>query len=557
MLFFVVALVSLACGAAVGVAAMRWRAQRARVDDARRRSAERTASSRTGWSRLTPMGTTALGAAALHREAHETFESGEEDRDREVLARLLSDVCDLAAGDEAIFWRWVEARQTQIPFAWSTGGERPAYFDVRTWGSLVRWSAEERELQFAGTPDGVLHMASAPVLGETSSVYGVLTISSAQGLQLDRDALKTWMPRFARQAGSLLQLFDLRQDYARHIRQSDAMLDAVKRINEHRTAETLAEKLAETAVLVTSSSAAGLVRWNAKEKHGVVQAISPAGDLEAGFHVTADSLVGTVCEGRLPLVLEDARSAVMQACPYGGLARPIGSVVVYPIRTEEQVIGAFVVEGVAPGDVGPHESRTLDLLAAVARGSLEIVWEIEEVSERARTDPLTGLANRRHFDEELRRAITQTDRFGGDCSLVLVDLDHFKQVNDTLGHDAGDAVLKHVAQELRDGVRAVDVCARYGGEELALLLPQTSQQGAHELAERLRLAMEARPCSHAGQPVRVTASFGVATYPHPVPYGDWLVAAADKALYEAKSSGRNRVKVIQPNHVTPALYKAR
>jgi len=106
-------------------------------------------------------------------------------------------------------------------------------------------------------------------------------------------------------------------------------------------------------------------------------------------------------------------------------------------------------------------------------------------------------------------------------------------------------------------VRTVDLCARYGGEEIAILLPQTSQTGAVELAERLRITLESRPTTHNGQKLPVTASFGVATYPVPVPYGDWLLLAADKALYEAKAAGRNCVKVIQPSHVTTSLYKAR
>src|SRR6185437_9732845 len=118
------------------------------------------------------------------------------------------------------------------------------------------------------------------------------------------------------------------------------------------------------------------------------------------------------------------------------------------------------------------------LLAAVARGPLEIVWEIEEVSLRARTDSLTGLSNRRHFDEQLRRVVT---------------------VNDRHGHEAGDTVLRHVAHLLADTVRAVDLCARYGGEEIAVLLPQTAEQGAVELAERLRATLEARPSLHAGR----------------------------------------------------------
>jgi diguanylate cyclase (GGDEF)-like protein len=153
--------------------------------------------------------------------------------------------------------------------------------------------------------------------------------------------------------------------------------------------------------------------------------------------------------------------------------------------------------------------------------------------------------------------VAETDRFGGMCSLILVDLDHFKSINDRRGHEAGDLVLKHVAQVLSDAVRTVDLCARYGGEEIAVLLPQTTERGAAELAERLRSSLETRPVLYEGELIHVTASFGVSTYPMPVPYGDWLVLAADKALYKAKAAGRNCVRVIQANHVTPALYKPR
>jgi diguanylate cyclase (GGDEF)-like protein len=550
----ILTVVSLVIGAAATIIVQRfW--QEGRTDDDEKKAVTRLDAHRASWGANTKL--TPVKSVALQREAQEVFEHREATHDLAVLDRLLRDIRDLAGADEAIFWRWVEARQTLVPGAWSSEGEpRPVFFNMRAWGALVRWSAEERELQFAGDVNGAPEMGSAPILG-VSGVYGVLTLTAQAGLRMNRDASKLWLPRFAAQLSGLLQLSDLRREYGRHMRQSEALLDAIQRLHGHRSAEQLAQALCEIARDVTSAPVAGLVRWNPVEKHGVVQAISPASDIEPGFHVTADSLVGTVCDGRLPLLLEDARSGTAESDPYGGLARPIGSLAIVPVRSGEQVIGALVVEGKEPGAVAQHEARNVALLGALARGPLEIVWEIEEVSRRARTDSLTGLANRRDFDEQLRRVVAETDRFGNSCSLILVDLDHFKSVNDKHGHEAGDAVLKHVAGLLRETVREVDICARYGGEELAVLLPQTSQTGAKDVAERLRQALESRPSSHGGQQIPVTASFGVATYPVPVPYGDWLVLAADKALYEAKASGRNCVKVIQASHVTPALYKAR
>jgi len=171
-----------------------------------------------------------------------------------------------------------------------------------------------------------------------------------------------------------------------------------------------------------------------------------------------------------------------------------------------------------------------------------MVWEMEEVSRRARTDALTGLANRRAFDEQLEQLLAHADRFGHSVSLILADVDHFKKVNDTWGHESGDVVLKSIAKTLSDGVRAVDVCARFGGEEIAILLPQTQLGGAVELADRLRKAVASKPIMALGNEVPVTISCGVACYPEGVLTKEALFAAADRALYEAKSSGRNCVK---------------
>ncbi|HEX8945892.1 MAG TPA: sensor domain-containing diguanylate cyclase [Gemmatimonadaceae bacterium] len=500
---------------------------------------------------------TPVKSTALLRGAQEVYESKEATRDRAVLEQLLRDIRDLCGADETIFWRWVEDREMLVPAAWSTEREpKPTQFDMGAWGALVRWSAEQAIVQLDGESSPAPKLATAPVLGP-ASVLGVLTATSRKGLQLDREAARSWMPRYAAQLASLVQLFDVRREYGRHMRQSGALLDAVQKLHVHRNAEGLTQALCDTARDVTSAHAAGLIRWNEKDQHGVVQSVTSNMDLEPGFHVTPESMAGRVCIERLPLLLEDAASATRDACPFGGLPRPIGSVAIVPVTSADDVIGAIIVEGAEAGDISQHEARNVGLLAAVARGSLEIAWEVEEVSKRARTDVLTGLANRRHFDEQLRRVAAETDRFGGTCSLILLDLDHFKEVNDRYGHDGGDAALKHVAQVLSDAVRTVDLCARYGGEEIVILLPQTSAQGAVELAERLRQTIASRPATSSGQRISITASFGVASYPTPVPYGDWLVLAADKALYEAKAAGRNCVKMIHANNVTPALYKMR
>ena len=138
----------------------------------------------------------------------------------------------------------------------------------------------------------------------------------------------------------------------------------------------------------------------------------------------------------------------------------------------------------------------------------------------------------------MTRVLAETDRFGGSASLVVADIDFFKAVNDTHGHDGGDAVLQSVAQAFQDGVRNVDTCARYGGEEIAQCCCRRPTWTERETSrERLRKAIETRVVLYAGRPISVTASFGVASYPDSVATHDALFPTADRALYQCQGRG--------------------
>jgi diguanylate cyclase (GGDEF)-like protein len=187
--------------------------------------------------------------------------------------------------------------------------------------------------------------------------------------------------------------------------------------------------------------------------------------------------------------------------------------------------------------------------ALLGRAEEALAERARELEILARHDPLTGLANRRHFTEALERAVRHARRTGGDVALLVADLDRFKNVNDTLGHPAGDEVLKAVARIFSEDTRADDLVARLGGEEFALLLVDTSEEGALARAERLRTRLEATEIPlPGGRTCQVTSSFGVATQDPRLPAddGDRLLSRADLALYEAKRTGRNRCVVAPP-----------
>lgn len=158
-------------------------------------------------------------------------------------------------------------------------------------------------------------------------------------------------------------------------------------------------------------------------------------------------------------------------------------------------------------------------------------------------DALTGLLNRREFDRLINEEILRASRFRRGFGVILLDIDHFKLVNDTHGHQAGDAVLVHIARVLATVCRGTDRVARFGGEEFAILEPEADEAAAAESAERIRTALEELPCPLQGpaDPIRTTLSAGVAAYPNNGDGCESLLREADRALYEAKSLGRNRV----------------
>jgi len=243
---------------------------------------------------------------------------------------------------------------------------------------------------------------------------------------------------------------------------------------------------------------------------------------------------------------ENAGGVALQSDMYGPGSRAptAGALAIVPMRRGKEIIGAIVIGSDDPRSLRESDLRTAGLFAQLAGSAVEAAWEIEEVSRTALIDQLTGLGNRRSFDDQLKFMLDQTDRFGGTCALVIADVDHFKSVNDTYGHASGDKVLVAIAQTIRELVRTTDRGARIGGEEFCLILPQTGEEGAVELAERLRANIEAKVVRLPDRNISVTSSFGVAVYEGgggAVKRGQ-LFAAADRALYRAKDEGRNCVR---------------
>jgi len=187
--------------------------------------------------------------------------------------------------------------------------------------------------------------------------------------------------------------------------------------------------------------------------------------------------------------------------------------------------------------------------------SLQTAFDVRRVTlleQESITDPLIGIHNRRYLDRRLDQEVGRARRYDLPLSVLLIDIDHFKQINDTYGHQVGDLLLKHLGKLLADTIRDSDVAARYGGDELLILAQNTTASSAAVLAERLRQHVETHPLmlskkSNPRSEVRVTVSIGVAGFDHQMTDGQGLLKYADEALYQAKQEGRNRVIISDIN----------
>jgi len=216
-------------------------------------------------------------------------------------------------------------------------------------------------------------------------------------------------------------------------------------------------------------------------------------------------------------------------------------VIVLPVVFGSTHLGDIAIAPRAPSH--PGDQALVAVLARELGGALRVATLVEETQRLATVDALTGLRNRRVFVEATVREVARTQRYGDPLTVILLDVDHFKHVNDTFGHAAGDIVLAAVGQTIATTARTTDLCARFGGEEFVVALTATGPEGGLLAAERLRAAVEALELHAAnGTRIEVTASFGVASCQR----GDSLeslIDRADRAMYAAKSSGRNRVVV--------------
>lgn len=316
------------------------------------------------------------------------------------------------------------------------------------------------------------------------------------------------------------------------------------------TAEALGMGAGLGAALGDEPGAVLLVDGRASSQERIVRALKPIADVTCMSDPQA--AVFDAAENAFELVIVNANFADYDPLRLCSQLRSLERTRFLPILLiAEQGDDEMIVRALDLG-VTDYLMRPIDPNELLARSLTQIRrkryndrlrWSVKQSIELAVTDGLTGLHNRRYLDSHLKLLIDRSVARGRQMSICMTDIDRFKVINDTYGHDVGDAVLREFANRLRTAVRGADLACRYGGEEFVLVMPDTSAETAAAVAERLRMTIEQEPFRLAagGAALQVTASIGIASLLPGGDVPDALLKRADNALYEAKRSGRNRV----------------
>jgi diguanylate cyclase (GGDEF)-like protein len=262
---------------------------------------------------------------------------------------------------------------------------------------------------------------------------------------------------------------------------------------------------------------------------------------EPGYRIPAShGICGAVLQSGEPICV----SNVAREPRYIAGIRGAKSELAVPLIWEGKIVGVLNVESRTPNAYSAADVDLLRTVAEQAAAAIDNARLHEATRHMALTDYHTGLFNYRHFQEQVTATVRNAQLTGTPCSLIMMDLDHFKRCNDTYGHPTGDAILQQVARVLRDSIRQGDLLFRYGGEEFAVILPDTLQDDALRVADRIRERVAEHPfTTRSGRPLdfALSVSLGVATSPADGLTPVDVVLAADHALYAAKAAGRNRV----------------
>jgi diguanylate cyclase (GGDEF)-like protein len=498
---------------------------------------------RFGWSYLLTVVTALLLGAALRRPTGPlTVAASESVPEREPHSRPLEQqvesIRSAHGAERAVLWQIRSEGERAAPWI-VRGGVYPE--TVFLFGDVLGWAARENvTVRQDRKADWALPVTAAcavvPVRAGTTTALLSLEFADARAL-----------PEIADLEGAthyLASLIDLEHERGVGYAQRDqlnAVASVLKRLPEELDTDRFAEQLALFAVQLTHATGAAVSEWE-REK-GRVLAVATDGESPRPGLVFAVGESESALAARAGDTLfrrERARDALPVIAHEESFAIRPRTVAAVPLLLQGETVGVLTL-WTTEAELDGEALRWVETLAPYLALQLRHSRAYGQMRERADRDRLTGLYNRQAFDSLLAVEVARYQRYLRPFTLLLLDVDHFKSINDRYGHPTGDAVLANVGRVLTRTLREVDVAARYGGEEFAVLLPETELDIGHDIAERLRSAVAASIVHAPGGQISVTVSVGLSACPACAGDPDGLIRTADAALYKSKQHGRNQV----------------
>ncbi|MDX9863968.1 MAG: diguanylate cyclase [Anaerolineaceae bacterium] len=382
----------------------------------------------------------------------------------------------------------------------------------------------------------------APIFVQ-DKIAGFFSLDSAQPNFFTEDHLR-YLNIFAGQVGLALENAHLYETARQRAREAETLQKVARVVNTSLNQQEIFKIILEQLERVIDYDSASILLKN--DKGSQVVGGRGFGDLDAvlGIQFPHDDTTPNtvVLETREPFIMIDAPAqyAAFNKPPHRGIHGWMG----VPLTIQDRVIGLLTIDSKQVGHFNEKHARLAAAFASQVAITIENARLFQETQRLSITDPLTNCYNRRFFFDQAGRERERSKRFDRTMSLIMLDLDHFKQVNDRFGHRAGDQVLIHLVQTIQSRLRTIDVLGRYGGEEFVILLLESSSEKAMAAAERIRQTIETRAIEIDQTNIHITASFGVVTYsPTEDPTIDELLDRADQAMYTAKRAGRNQVQL--------------
>lgn len=386
-------------------------------------------------------------------------------------------------------------------------------------------------------------------LGKLSKSFNTM-LSRVTDMAVTEIETRQSMQQMERELSLQAELKALNEQLADHVGEMELLLEVSKAVSGTLDLPEQLQELGKQVCARLEISEFSVMLLDESSHQLVVEAVAGEAPVAARgmrFHL-GEGVTGEVAaKGQtiyVPDVAKDPRYL-----HYKGHTRTTGSFLAAPLRSKGKILGVMNLNRKRLDAFTLQEVRLVEAVAAQAALAIANARLYQQTLELSFTDSLTAVANRRQLFLRLEQEFSRSVRFGDPLSLLMIDLDLFKQINDQFGHTVGDGVLRGVALALRRNVRKVDIVARYGGEEFCIVLPRVGKPEALEVAEKLRRSVAATtlPGPEGGAPLNITISIGVASLGIDSDDVAGLIEKADSALYEAKRQGRDRVAMAVPS----------